>query len=258
MFKYLLIAFCSLFIISCSTDTFEEDLIESNENLFPTGYFSNRYFVDDLYSIYYSDSIQIIYDEQDRPIEKKIKSYYYLLSDQRVNYINDSEYEITENGQLIESGTYQLKSFFKHKIIQKLTSEKDGIFREYVYQPIDGDTVLTSVQESQGGKLIAHEIYTWNRNAKYPHTTNLDSIVRTDVIDEDNLIRTVTKFDYDDYQNPFVRLGIFSDMNYRYLSFNNYIKKIITVFDKDDNELSSDKYDSNFKYNKNGKVDLTK
>lgn len=257
MFKYLLIAFCSLFIISCSTDTFEEDLIESNENLFPTGYFSNRYFVDDLYSIYYSDSIQIIYDEQDRPIEKKVKSYY-LLSDQKVNYINDSEYEITENGQLIESGTYQLKSFFKHKIIQKLTSEKNGIVTKYDYQPIDGDTVLTSVQEFKDNRLVANESYTWDRNNKYPHVTNLDGIVRTDIIDDDNLIKTVTKFDYDDYQNPFIRLGIFDDINYRHLSFNNYTKKIIKVFDKDDNELSSIEYDSNFKYNKNGKVDLTK
>lgn len=258
MFKYLLTAFCSLFIISCSTDTFEEDLVESNDKLFPIGYFSNRYFVDDSYSIYYSDSIQITYDEQDRPIEKKVKSYYYLLSDQKVKYINDSEYEITENGRLIESGTYQLKTFFKHKIIQKLTSEKDGIFKEYVYQPIDGDTVLTSVQESQGGELIAHETYTWNRNAKYPLTTNLDKIVRTDVIDADNFIRTETKFDYDDYQNPFIRLGIFDDINYRHLSFNNYTKKTIKVFDKDDNELSSVEFDSNFKYNKNGKVDLKK
>ena len=41
MFKYLLITFCTLFLISCSTDTFEEDLVESNENLFPTSYFSH-------------------------------------------------------------------------------------------------------------------------------------------------------------------------------------------------------------------------
>ena len=120
MFKYLLITFCTLFLISCSTDTFEEDLVESNENLFPTSYFSNRYFFDDFDNLYQFDSIQIIYDEENRPIEKKVKYLLYSLRDQKVNYINDSEYEIIENGQLIETGNYQLKLYYKHKIIQKI------------------------------------------------------------------------------------------------------------------------------------------
>ncbi|MDH0659638.1 hypothetical protein [Empedobacter sp. GD03865] len=257
MFKYLLITFCTLFLISCSTDTFEEDLVESNENLFPTSYFSNRYFFDDFDNLYQFDSIQIIYDEENRPIEKKVKYLLYSLRDQKVNYINDSEYEIIENGQLIETGNYQLKLYYKHKIIQKIWSEKNGIVTKYDYQPIDGDTVLTSVQEFKDNRLVANETYTWDRNNKYPHVTNLDSIVRTDIIDDDNLIRTVTKFDYDDYQNPFIRLGIFDDINYRHLSFNNFIKKSIRITNKDNVQMFKNVFNCEFKY-KNGKVDLTK
>ena len=44
MVKYLLVAFSFLTIVSCSTETYEEYLVETNENLFPKGYFSYQYF----------------------------------------------------------------------------------------------------------------------------------------------------------------------------------------------------------------------
>ncbi len=93
-------------------------------------------------------------------------------------YTNDSEYKIIENDVVIETGTYQLKSYFKDKIIQKLTSLKGNKSTNYTYTKLEGDQVLDSliiVEDS----IIEIQKYHWKRNSKYPHLTNLDSIVST-------------------------------------------------------------------------------
>ncbi|WP_282630804.1 hypothetical protein [Empedobacter sedimenti] len=255
MVKYLLVAFSFLTIVSCSTETLEEDLVETNEKLFPKGYFSNRYFTDN--SIVY-DSVQIIYDEQNRPIERNTKLFGSQISTEKIIYSkstidNALTFEIIQDGVSIEKGTYRLKSFFNQKIIQKLTSKKEDSESSYFYEDIKGDTVLKSAALVRDNELIKENYY-WNRNVKYPHLTNLDSIVS---FNESTKMKAVTRFKYDDHQNPFIRLGVFEDVNYRNLSFNNFVKKTIIFYDENDKKISTIEYETTFKY-KNGKVDLTK
>ncbi|MFV0163336.1 hypothetical protein OBK04_06670 [Empedobacter falsenii] len=263
MFRYLLIAFCSLFIISCDEDIQEEEyLVESNDNLFPKGFFSNRYFVNESLPAYNIDSIQIKYDDQKRPIEKNIKSFHYIMSSQKVKYINDSLYEISEGGVIIEKGTYQVKNYFKEKIIQKLTSTKDKINTKYVYSAIEGDSVLDSVKIEEG-KILEIQKYYWNRNSNYPHLTNLDSIEirqinKADSTDHSNARNVLSFYKYDKKQNPFIRLGIFDDINYRHLSFNNFILVNMKLYDKEDKIIYNHDFSPTKFYYKNGKVDLTK
>ena len=187
MVKYLLVAFSFLTIVSCSTETYEEYLVETNENLFPKGYFSYQYFDIDAYD---DDSVLISFDDKNRPIEKTVKLSNFQIKTEKVKYTSDSGYEILQNNVVVETGRYQLKTFFKDKIIQKISSEKnDGTITNYSYINLNGDVVIDSIF-SRKGNLVENNKFYWKRNANYPHMTNLDSIEVYNYI-EKNLIKMI-------------------------------------------------------------------
>ena len=251
MFRCLLIAFCCLSVLSCTEDQ-EEYLVETNDNLFPKIFFSNRYFTNNSNDF---DSVQFKFDSEKRPVEKNIGWFGLIESAQKVIYTNDSEYKIIENDVVIETGTYQLKSYFKDKIIQKLTSVKGNKSTNYTYTKLEDDQVLDSliiVEDS----IVEVQKYHWKRNIKYPHLKNLDSIVSTN--NTSDYKKTIHFTNYDTYQNPFIRLGIFEDINFRHLSFNNYLSAVEKVYDKNNKLISKVNLSTGKFYYKNAQVDLTK
>ena len=259
MVKYLLVAFSFLTIVSCSTETYEEYLVETNENLFPKGYFSYQYFDIDAYD---DDSVLISFDDKNRPIEKTVKLSNFQIKTEKVKYTSDSEYEILQNNVVVETGRYQLKTFFKDKIIQKISSEKnDGTITNYSYINLNGDVVIDSIF-SRKGNLVENNKFYWKRNANYPHMTNLDSIEVYNYIEKkfdknDRTRRVIVFSDYISHQNPFIKLSVFEDTFYRSLSFSLYKKITQKSYDKDNKLIDVTMNIKDF-YFKKGKVDLTK
>ena len=260
MFKYLLIALSVVFVSSCNEDLDEEYLVETNDELFPKGYFSLKYFDQNSSE---EDSVLITFDEQKRPISKTVKTP--SLSTDSVKYIGDSIYEISRNNEIIEKGTYLKKSHYKDILIYKKESTKGKFFTKYDYIELEKDLVLKTksiYSVSNKDSLIEKHQYNWERNGKYPHLTNLKNIeilyAKDGAIDTISKSKTVLEFsNYDTYNNPFIRLGIFDDINYRNLSFNNYRTLTIKVYDEMGELSFPIPFYTIFKY-KNGKVDLTK
>lgn len=260
MFKYLLIALSVVFVSSCNENLDEEYLVETNDELFPKDYFSLKYFDQNYFE---EDSVLITFDDQKRPISKTVKTFF--VSTDLVKYIGDSIYEISRNNEIIEKGTYRKKTHYKDILIYKKESTKGNTFTKYDYIELEKDLVLKTksiYSVSNKDSLIEEHQYNWERNGKYPHLTNLKNIeilyAKDGAIDTISKSKTVLEFsNYDTYNNPFIRLGIFDDINYRNLSFNNY--RTLTIKEYDEmGELSFENlYNIFFKY-KNGKVDLTK